>query len=205
MDFLIKAYWYQADAHKLGINITDAQVQKALDTAKKAPVLHRAQYQRSSSQSGQTTQDILFRVRVNQIYQKLTAQAPHRRSPPAAIADLLHQPQVAVRHAREPQHGDRPDQDPGPGQRGQGGAAEAARAWDAVAKKYSIDPTTKNKGGVLNGVTAGQQDAALTKAAFAAPVNKLDRPGQGPVRLLRDRGDQGQAGHPAVAGASPAR
>src|SRR6185437_6313194 len=24
MDFLIKAYWYQADAHKLGINITDA-------------------------------------------------------------------------------------------------------------------------------------------------------------------------------------
>ena len=26
MDFLIKAYWYQADAHKLGIKVTDAQV-----------------------------------------------------------------------------------------------------------------------------------------------------------------------------------
>src|SRR4029077_15066744 len=30
MDFLIKAYWYQADAHKLGMKVTDAQVAKAL-------------------------------------------------------------------------------------------------------------------------------------------------------------------------------
>src|SRR6201995_2889467 len=35
MDFLIKAYWYQADAHKMGINLPDAQVQKALAAAKK--------------------------------------------------------------------------------------------------------------------------------------------------------------------------
>ena len=33
-----------------------------------------------------------------------------------------------------------------------------------VAKKYSIDPS-KSTGGVLNGVTAGQQDASLSKAA----------------------------------------
>ena len=48
-----------------------------------------------------------------------------------------------------------------------------------MAKKYSIDPTTKNKGGVLTNVTAGQQDAALSKAAFAAPVNKLLGPVKG--------------------------
>jgi foldase protein PrsA len=48
-----------------------------------------------------------------------------------------------------------------------------------VAKKYSSDPTTKNNGGLLTGVTAGQQDAALSKAAFAAPVNKLLGPIKG--------------------------
>ena len=48
-----------------------------------------------------------------------------------------------------------------------------------MAKKYSTDPTTKNKGGVLTNVTAGQQDAALSKAAFAAPVNKLLGPIKG--------------------------
>src|ERR1700757_3229716 len=29
MDFLIKSYWYQADANKLGVKVTDAQVQTA--------------------------------------------------------------------------------------------------------------------------------------------------------------------------------
>ncbi len=65
----------------------------------------------------------------------------------------------------------------------QANAAKAAlqhgQSWTAVAKKYSIDPTTKNKGGVLTNVTKGQQDAALSNAAFAAPVNKLIGPIKG--------------------------
>src|SRR6185312_980383 len=34
MDFLIKSYWYQADAHRLGLSVTNAQVQKAYNQAK---------------------------------------------------------------------------------------------------------------------------------------------------------------------------
>jgi foldase protein PrsA len=58
-------------------------------------------------------------------------------------------------------------------------ALKQGQSWAAVAKKYSIDPTTKNKGGVLTGVTAGQQDATLSKAAFAAKPNKLLGPIKG--------------------------
>jgi len=54
-------------------------------------------------------------------------------------------------------------------------AIEKGQSWAAVAKKYSIDPS-KSKGGALTGVTAGQQDSTLSKAAFAAPVNKLIGP-----------------------------
>jgi foldase protein PrsA len=65
----------------------------------------------------------------------------------------------------------------------QASTAEAAlkhgQSWASVAKKYSTDPTTKNKGGLLAGVTAGQQDAALSQAAFAAPLNKLLGPIKG--------------------------
>src|SRR5581483_11788136 len=41
------------------------------------------------------------------------------------------------------------------------------------------DPTTKKTGGLLTNVAAGQQDAALSKAAFAAPLNKLIGPVKG--------------------------
>jgi foldase protein PrsA len=54
-------------------------------------------------------------------------------------------------------------------------ALQGGQSWKTVAKKYSIDPS-KSSGGALNGVTAGQQDSALSKAAFAAPVNKLIGP-----------------------------
>jgi foldase protein PrsA len=58
-------------------------------------------------------------------------------------------------------------------------ALKGGQSWTTVAKKYSTDPTTKNNGGLLTGVTQGQQDAALTTAAFAAPVNKLVGPVKG--------------------------
>jgi foldase protein PrsA len=171
MDFLIKAYWYQADAHKLGIRITDAQVNKALATAKKQQFSTSAQYQTFLKTSGQTTADILFRVRVNQIYAKLTARHSTTVTPAAiaayyaahkasfGTAETRNMRIVLTKTAAE------------------ASAAKAAiqggQSWTAVAKKYSTDPTTKDKGGLLTGVTAGQQDAALSTAAFAAPANKL--------------------------------
>ncbi len=47
-----------------------------------------------------------------------------------------------------------------------------------MAKRYSTDSATKNKGGQLTNVTQGQQDQGLDKVAFSAPVGKL----QGPIK-----------------------
>jgi foldase protein PrsA len=177
MDFLIKAYWYQADAHRLGIKITTAQVNKALNTAKKAQFSTAAQFNTFLKTSGQTQQDILFRVRVNQIFAKLSARHPTKVTP-AAIASYYasHKSQfgspeslnmriVLTKTAAEANAAR--------------SALQGGQSWTAVAKKFSTDATTKNKGGQLNGVTAGQQDAALSKAAFAAPLNKLEGPVKG--------------------------
>ncbi len=98
MDFLIKAYWYQAEAAKLHVTVTDAQVQKAFQTAKKAQFPTDAQFQTFLTQTGQTMQDILFRVRVNQIFKKLLARhADHGH--PGADPGLLQQPHLTVRDA----------------------------------------------------------------------------------------------------------
>lgn len=173
MDFLIKSYWYQADAHKMGIKMTDAQVQAALNKAKKGQFSTDAQFQQFLKSSGQTLQDITYRVRVEQIFEKLSARHPttvtqqaianyynsHKSqfgSPETRNMEVVLTKTIAQANAAK-------------------SAIQGGQSWKAVAKKYSIDPS-KNTGGVLNGVTAGQQDSALSKAAFAAPVNKLTGP-----------------------------
>jgi foldase protein PrsA len=177
MDFLIKAYWYQADAHKLKISVSDAQVQKALATAKKAQFPTAAQFNAFLTQSGLTAADVLYRVRVSQLYNKLLAKHPTTVSN-AQIAAYYqaHQTQFGAPEARDIRIVLTKTQ----------GQAQAARSalkggssWAAVVKKFSIDPTTKKTGGLLKAVTKGQQDAALNAAAFAAPLNKLGGPVKG--------------------------
>jgi foldase protein PrsA len=177
MDFLIKAYWYQADAHKLGIKVTNAQVQSALASAKKTQFSTAAQYQAFLKTSGQTPQDILYRVRVNQIYTKLTSRHPTTVTS-ADIATYYnnHKSSFGTPESRNLRVVLTKTA-------AQAAAAKAAlqsgQSWTVVAKKYSTDPTTKNNGGLLTGVTANGQDAALSQAAFAAPVNKLVGPVKG--------------------------
>jgi foldase protein PrsA len=177
MDFLIKAYWYQGTAHKLGINLTNAQVQTALAKAKKGQFSTPAQFTAFLKQSGQTAADIEYRVRVNQIFMKLTARHPTTVTP-AKIA--------AYYAAHKTQFGSPQTRNMRIVLTKTAAQAEAAKkalqkgqSWTVVAKKYSTDPTTKNKGGVLTNVTAGQQDAALSKAAFVAPANKVLGPVKG--------------------------
>jgi foldase protein PrsA len=177
MDFLIKAYWYQGTAHKLGIKLTDAQVAAALAKAKKGQFSTDAQFQAFLKSTGQTAQDISYRVRVNQIFMKLTARHPTTVTPAkiaayyAAHKSQFGTPQtrnmriVLAKTAAQAETAKK--------------ALQKGQSWTAVAKKYSTDTTTKNKGGVLTNVTAGQQDAALSKAAFAALANKLLGPIKG--------------------------
>jgi foldase protein PrsA len=176
MDFLIKAYWYQADAANQHINVTQAQVDKAFNTAKSAQFPSQAQFQSFLGQTGQTLQDILYRFRINQVYTKLLAK--HNTTvTPAQIQAYYnsHKSQFGTPESLNLRIVLTKTQ-------AQANAAKKAldggQSWNAVAKKYSTDPTTKNAGGVLSNVTKGQQDTALDNAAFSAPLNKT----QGPVK-----------------------
>jgi len=177
MDFLVKAYWYQADAHKIGIKVTDAQVQTALAAAKKGQFSTATQFNAFLSSTGQTLADVTYRVRVQQIYTKLLAKHATTVTPAQISAFyqshlsqfgtpelrnmkiVLTKTQAQAAKARK--------------------ALKSGKSWAKVAKQYSTDPTTKNKGGVLMNVSKGQQDAALSGAAFSAATNKLLGPIKG--------------------------
>ena len=177
LDFLIRSYWYQADAAKQKIKVTDADVQKAFQTAKAQQFPTDAQFQAYLASSGQTLNDILYSVRVNQIYTKLLAKAG------AAVTGA----QIAAYYASHTSQFGKPQtrniRIVLTKTKAQAEAAKAALAaggtWQATAAKYSTDASTKNKGGLLVGVTKGQQDAALDAASFSAARGVLLGPVQG--------------------------
>jgi foldase protein PrsA len=177
MDFLIRSYWYQAQAASEHVKVTDAQVQTAFQTAKQGQFPTEAQFQTFLTQTGQTLQDILYRVRVNQIYKALLA----KQSPAVSAAAIQAYYQAHLAQFGKPEKRNlrivltktRADAEKALAALKQGGN------WQAVAKQYSTDASTKNNGGVLTGVVKGQEDAALDTAAFSAQVNKIGGPIQG--------------------------
>ncbi len=172
MHFLIRSYWYQAEAAKQHLKVSDAQVQTAFTTAKKQQFPTEAAFQTFLTQTGQTLPDILYRVRVNQIFKKLLANVHPKPVTAAQIQAYYssHTSQFGTPETRDLRI-------VRTNSAAQAAAAKAAlsshQSWQAVAKKYSVDSTTKSKGGLLAGVTKGQQEKALDSAAFSAPANKI--------------------------------
>jgi foldase protein PrsA len=165
MDFLIKAYWYQADAARLGLKVTDQQVQQAYNKAKTQAYPTASAFNQFLSQTGFTVNDLLFRFRVSQLFQKLAAKHTNKITPATIQAYYnSHTSQFGKPETRDIRIVLTKTA-------GQAAAAKAAlshgSSWKVVAKKYSTDPS-KNNGGLLPGVTKGQEDKALDTAAFAA-------------------------------------
>jgi len=177
MNFLITAYWIQAEAARLHVNVTDSQVQQEFNREKAQAYPNDAQFQQFLKQSGQTLADILFRVRVTLLQQKLIARFTQKVTP-AQVRNFY--------YSHLSQFGTQETRDIRIVLAKSLGSAKAAKAalskgqsWTKVAKQYSTDPTSKNSGGLLRGVMRGQEDAALDKAAFAAPQGKLLGPIKG--------------------------
>jgi foldase protein PrsA len=178
MQFFIEGYWYQAYAHKLGIKITQAEINKQLDKEKKAQgIKTNAAFAKFLKQYGYTSADIDWRTRETLALQKLEAKyntkvskadiAAYYKSHASTFGTpetrnmriVLAKTQATAQKALS--------------------ALKSGQSWKTVAKKYSTDPTTKDNGGLLENVSKGQQDAALSAAAFAAPKGKLVGPVKG--------------------------
>jgi foldase protein PrsA len=177
MDFLIRAYWYQAEANKLGVTLTQKQLDQAYALAKKQSFPSAAQFNSFLAETGQTVPDLMYKVRVNAIVTKLL----NRYSKPVTAAEVqtyytAHQSQFGTPKSVNLHF-----------VRTKTAAAAAAaksalssgQSWQTVAKKYSLDSATKNSGGVLTGVTNGQEEQAFNSAIFAAPANKVVGPVKG--------------------------
>jgi parvulin-like peptidyl-prolyl isomerase len=177
MAFLIESYWYQADAYKFHIKVTNAEIAKDLVTAKKQQFPTAASYKTFLTETGQTQADINYRLRINEVYKDLLARETPKVTK-AAIAAYYKSHMLSFgTPATRSIHVVRTNTE------SQAQAALAAlksgQSWDVVAKKYSVDTATNQDGGLLVGITNGEEEHALNTVAFDSPLNTLEGPVHG--------------------------
>ena len=177
LGFLISAEWVIGEASHLGVKVTDKEVSKKFEEVKNQQFPKAADFEKFLATSGQTVSDLLLRVKLNllssKIQQNITkakttiTQAqiekyynenkqrfgvPERRN----IEIILTKTEAAAKKAKQ--------------------EVESGKSFASVAKRVSIDPTSKASGGLLPGVVKGQEEKALDAAIFSAKTNVLSGP-----------------------------
>src|SRR6185503_15840366 len=177
MQFLIQGEWVQQEAKKRGVTVKPAEIKKALEDQKKQVFPNDKQYQQFLKTSGMTEEDVLFRVRLNELQQRLTQKVtedatkvsdedvaayyeknkkrfaqPERRD----LRVVLTKTQAKANQAKK--------------------ALESGQPFKKVVKQYSIDEASKSQAGLLPAVSEGQQEKAFDTAIFSAPKSKLEGP-----------------------------
>ena len=177
MLFLIQAEWVEQEAEEQGVEVSDASVKKSFEDQKKQAFPTDKAYNEFIKSSGMTEEDILFRVKLNELQQKLT-QKVTQDATKVTDADIQEYYDKNKRRFAQPERRDlrvvltkteaKADQ--------AHSALDDGQGWKQVVNEYSIDEASKAQGGLLPAVAKGQQDKALDEAVFSAKKGELEGP-----------------------------
>ena len=177
MQFLIQSEWVQQEAEEQGIEVSDAEVKRALEDQKKAAFPKEKDYEEFLRTSGMTEEDVLFRVRLNELQEKLTQKVTEDEGK-VSDAEVEEYYEKNKERFAQPERRDlnvvltkteeKADE-----------AHDALQDGDSfkqVSKEFSIDEASKAQGGKLPAVAQGQQEQALDQAVFSADKGDLEGP-----------------------------
>jgi foldase protein PrsA len=177
MLFLIQAEWVEQEAAEQGVEVSDASVKKSFEDQKKQAFPTDKAYQEFIKTSGMTEEDILFRVKLNELQQKLTQKVTEDAAK-VTDEDIQEYYDKNKRRFAQPERRDlrvvltkterKAEQ--------ARNALESGDSWKKVVNEYSIDEASKAQAGLLPAVAKGQQDKALDDAVFQAKKGELEGP-----------------------------
>jgi foldase protein PrsA len=177
MQFLIQAEWVQQEAEAQGVKVTDQEIKRSFEDQKKQAFPNDKAYQQFLEQSGMTEADILFRVRLDQLQQKLTQKVTNDAKK-VTDQDVEAYYEKNEKRFAQPERRDllvvltKTEAQANRAKR----ALEDGQSWKRVVKQYSIDEASKAQGGKQPAVTQGQQEKELDQAIFAARKGVLEGP-----------------------------
>src|SRR3954452_5823900 len=177
MQFLISAQWLLQESKARNVTASDAEVQKTFQQQKKQSFPKAADYQKFLKSSGQTEADLLYRVRLSVLTNKLQQSVIKGK-------DKVTDQQIQDYYNKNKRRFAQPETrdllvvlNP---KRAKALAAlkaiKSGQSWKSVAKKFSTDDASKSQGGKLPSVTKGQQEKPFDNAIFSAPNGKSEGP-----------------------------
>ncbi len=177
LQFLISAEWIQGEAKDRDVKVSEAEVKKQFDTTKKQSFPKKADFDNFLKSSGMTLDDLLFRVELDTLSNKLREKVTKGK-------DKVTDKQIADYYAKNKARFAQPERrdlrivlTKTEGKANEARAALASgQSFKAVAKKFSIDQASKDQGGVLLAVAKGQQEKAFDDAIFSADKGALTGP-----------------------------
>lgn len=178
LGFLISSNWVLGEASDQGVKVSDTEVKKQFNQIKTQQFPKEADFQKFLANSGQTISDLLLRVKLDmlsqKIQQKVTKNAGKKPSQKEITAyyeqhkSQFGQPErrnILIILTKTQAQAEKAKQE-----------VQSGKSFTSVAKASSIDPVSKASGGSLPGVVKGQEEKALDEAVFAAKLNLLSGP-----------------------------
>jgi foldase protein PrsA len=177
MQFLIQSEWVQQEAEAQGVKVSNKEIKSSFEQQKKQAFPNDKAYRQFLESSGMTEADILFRVKLDQLQQKLT-QKVTKDSKKVSDADVREYYEKNKQRFAQPERRDllvvltktkaKAEQAKK--------ALEDGQSWKQVVKKYSIDEASKAQGGKLPAVSKGQNEKAFDDAIFSASKGEIEGP-----------------------------
>ena len=177
LQFLVSSQWIQGEAGDRKVKVTDAEVKKQFDTTKKQSFPKEADYKKFLASSGMTEADLLFRVKLDTLSNKL-------REAIVKGKDKVSDAQIKAYYDKNKARFAQPERrdlrivltkTEAKAKRAKAKLDGGAK-FSSIARTFSIDQASKGQGGVLLAVAKGQQEKALDEAVFAADKGELSGP-----------------------------
>jgi foldase protein PrsA len=177
LGFLISSEWIIGEAASLGVKVSDAEVKKQFLKIRTQQFPSTAEFEKFMASSGQTVSDLLLRVKLNMLSQKIQqkiakskvkvtqAQIQKYYNENKSRYGTPEKRQVQIILTRLPQEAEAAKKE-----------VESGKSFASVAKAKSIDRTSKSKGGQLGEISKGQEEQALDTAIFSAKPHTLSGP-----------------------------
>jgi foldase protein PrsA len=177
LGFLISSEWVLSEASHLSVKVSDDQVKKEFTKIKTEEFPKAAEFEKFLKSSGQTVSDLLLRVKLNMLSSRIQKQVVKNKG-------KVTKAQIAKYYKENKSKYGTPEKrnvkivltKTAAAASSAKAEVESSKDFAAVAKKDSIDPTSKANGGLLTEVVKGEEEKALSEAIFSAKKNVLGGP-----------------------------